>query len=259
MLLAVDVGNTNTKFGLCQDDGGTPSELWRVSTNRERTPDEWQPLLSALLATEKVSLGDVSAVAIASVVPPVTRSLERLFRNGLRVDPIVLRSDQDLGIRVVTEVPGETGIDRVLNGLAAFRSLGGPLVVVDGGTATKFDAVSSDGAFLGGAIGPGLTLTLDTLAGRAARLYSVELVAPPRAVGTNTVAAIQSGVVLGYLAMCDGMIRRIRDELGGEAKVVTTGGSGALIAEHLKFVDAHLPMLTMEGIIAAYRRLRGSA
>ena len=258
MLLAVDVGNTNTKIGLCRTGGGSPAEIWRVSTNRERTSDEWQTLLAALLATASTSLDDVSAVAIASVVPPVTRRLEQVFRDRLGVDSIVLTSDQDLGIRVGTEHPAETGIDRVVNGLAAFRAFGGPVVVVDGGTATKIDAVSADGPFLGGAIGPGLTLTIDALAGRAARLYAVELVAPPRAIGTSTTAAIQSGVVLGYLSMCDGMIRRIRDELGGEPKVVTTGGSGALIAEHLSVVDAHVPMLTMEGILAAYRRLTGA-
>jgi type III pantothenate kinase len=258
MLLAVDVGNTNTKFGLFRTGGETPSALWRVSSSRERTMDEWQALLTALLATASVSLGDVSAVAIASVVPPVTRSLERLFRDRLGVDPTVLTSDQDLGIRVATEVPAETGVDRVLNGLAAFHAFGGPLVVVDGGTATKFDAVSADGTFLGGAIGPGLTLTLDTLSGRAARLYTVELVAPPRAIGTNTVAAIQSGVVLGYLAMCEGMIRRVRDELGDDPTVVATGGSGALIAEHLPIVATHMPTLTLEGILVAFRRLTGS-
>jgi type III pantothenate kinase len=257
MLLAFDVGNSNTKVGLSLDGIEMPSELWRVSTSRERTPDEWQAMLAQLLAGASADLGNVSAVAIASVVPSVTRSLEHLFRDRFGVDPTVMSSEQDLGIRVATDVPAETGIDRVLNGLAALCAFGGPVVVIDGGTATKFDAVCADGAFLGGAIGPGLALMIETLAGRAARLYSVELVAPPRAIGTNTVAAIQSGVVLGYLAMCDGMIRRVRDELGGEPKVVTTGGSGALIAQHLPIVDAHAPNLTMQGILAAYRRLTG--
>lgn len=258
MLLVVDVGNTYTKFGLYRNGDGPPSDTWRVSTSRERTPHEWQALLGMLLSEGSLSLNDVSAVAIASVVPSVTRSLERLFRERGKIDPVVLTSDRDLGLRVATEVPAETGIDRVLNGLAAFRAFGGPVVVVDGGTATKFDAVSADGAFVGGAIGPGLTVTLDTLAGRAARLYSVELVAPPRAIGVNTISAIQSGVVLGYLAMCEGMIRRVRDELGGGPRIVTTGGSGALIAEHLPLVDAHVPTLTMEGIVAAFRHLTGS-
>jgi type III pantothenate kinase len=257
MLLAVDVGNTITKLALCPPSGEAVEHTWRVGTDRARTPDEWHALLASLFAVTGTRLEAVGAVVVASVVPSVTRSVATACRDRLGVEPLLLASTDDLGIEVRTELVAETGIDRVLNALAAERTLGGPAIVVDCGTATKFDAVSTDGAFVGGAIGPGLALTLEALAGRAARLYAVELVAPPTSIGRNTIQSIQSGVVLGYLAMCEGMIRKISAELGG-ARVVATGGAGAILAEHSTLVERYDAMLTMSGILAAYRRLTGN-
>ncbi len=254
MLLAFDVGNSQTKLGLFPLDGDRPVETWRASTVRDRTPDEWHALLASLFAAGGRRLEEVSAVAIASVVPAATPWIAGMCASRLGIEPVVLSSDLDLGIRVGTEAPWETGIDRVVNGVPAFRRYGGPVVVVDCGTATKFDAVAADGTFLGGAIGPGLTLMLEGLAARAARLYAVELVPPARAIGPNSVAAIQSGVVFGYLSFCEGMIRRVAGEIGAE-QVIATGGGGALVAEHLPMVAAYEPGLTMEGIVAAYRHL----
>jgi type III pantothenate kinase len=252
MLLALDVGNTNTKFAMLGPDEDRPAEPRRVRSARERTPDEWQALMASLLNVDGRRLDELSDVVIASVVPAVTRALIATCRDRLRIEPVVLTSEIDVGLRVATDAPAETGIDRVMNGLAAFHRLGGPVVVVDCGTATKFDAVTADGAFVGGAIGPGLEAMLDALAGRAARLYAVELAPPVRAIGTNTVASIQSGLVLGFLSLCEGMIRRVADEIGAE-RVIATGGGGEFIAAQLSAVTQHVPGLTLEGIVAAYR------
>jgi type III pantothenate kinase len=259
MLLAVDVGNSQVKLGLTWADGSDFARVWRVATVRDRTPDEWYGLLITLFASDDVDLAALSGVAIASVVPGVTRWLAGASRERLGVEPVVLVSDLFSGLRVATDQPAETGIDRVVDALAAYTTHGGPVIVVDAGTATKIDAVSEDGRFLGGAIAPGIGLTLDALAGRAARLYAVDLVPPPAAIGPNTVAALQSGIVLGYLELCAGMVRRVKRELGGRAKVVVTGGGGRLIADHLSEIDAYNPRLTLEGIVLAYRRLVGVA
>ena len=254
MILVADVGNTNTKFALYPPGADEVDAVWRVSTSRERTPDEWGALLASLFAAAGRRPETVKAIALASVVPVATRWLVAACRALFGAEPVVLAGDGALGIPVRTDNPAETGVDRVVNALAAARAYGTPTIVVDCGTATKFDAVAADGSFLGGAIGPGLGPALDALAGRAARLYAVELVAPPAAIGRNTVEAIQSGVVLGYLALCDGMIRRIREELG-EARVIATGGAGAILAEHLPIVERYDPMLTFAGILGAYRHL----
>ena len=257
MLLAVDIGNSQVKLGLISAEGRDFARVWRVATVRERTPDEWHSLLASLCSSSGVDLAAVSGVAIASVVPSVTRWLAGASRERLGVEPLVLVSDPFPWLRVATDQPAETGIDRVVNALAAYTNLGGPVVVVDAGTATKIDAVTEDGRFLGGSIAPGIGLTLDALAGRAARLYAVELVPPPTAIGPNTIAALQSGVVLGYLELCAGMIRRVKAELGGQVRVVVTGGGGGLIADHLPGIDEFNPRLTLEGVALAYRRSIG--
>lgn len=258
MLLAIDVGNTNTKVSLVAPPRSDLIQTWRISTDPQRMPDEWHALLASLFVASGQRLDAVAEVVVASVSPAVTPWLAAMSRDRLRISPLVLTSDLDLGISVRTDAPAETGIDRVLNGLAAYRRFGGPVVVVDCGTATKVDAVAADGAFVGGAIAPGPRLMLDALAGRAARLYQVDLIPPARAIGTHTVASIQSGVVLGYLALCEGLIRRVAGEIGAE-RVIATGGAGALVAAHLPIVSAYLPTLTTEGIVAAYLRISSAS
>jgi type III pantothenate kinase len=258
MLLVVDVGNSRVKLGLATEDESDFVRVWRVATARDRTPDEWLGLLNTLFSSSSVELAAVSGVAIASVVPAVTRWLATACRERLGIEPLVLVSDPFVGLSVATDQPAETGIDRVVNAFAAYTRRGGPTVVVDAGTATKIDAVTADGRFLGGAIAPGIGLTLDALAGRAVRLYAVELLPPATAIGRNTVAALQSGVVLGYLELCAGMIRRVKAELGGEPHVFVTGGDGHIIAENLPEIDEYDPRLTLEGIALAYRRAIGA-
>ena len=255
MLLAVDVGNTNTKIALCDQRGDQIVASWRISSLRDRMPDEWFAILSSLLRTEGKRAEDVTGVAISSVVPGITTWLTEMCRRRIKVEPVILASTQDLGLKIMTESPSETGIDRVINGVAAFSRFGGPVVIVDCGTATKLDVVNAAGEFIGGAIAPGLEISLNALTGRAARLYAVSLEVPERAIGNSTVTSIQSGVVLGYVALCEGMIHRILDEIGGSATVVATGGAADLVHRAIPAITEHVPSLTLDGIRAAYQRL----
>ena len=258
MMLAIDVGNTNTKIALCDPLGAEVAATWPVSSLRDRMPDEWYAILSSLLRTVDQHGDRITAVAISSVVPAITTWLAEMCRRRLALEPLLISSGDDLGIDVLTDNPAETGVDRVVNGVAAFVRFGGPVVVIDCGTATKIDVVSEGGAFLGGAIGPGLSLSLETLAGRATRLYAVNLELPDRAVGTNTVASIQSGVVLGYLALCEGLIGRIRAEVGPEATVVSTGGAARIVSDSIPAISFNVPSLTIDGIREIYRRSIGA-
>lgn len=256
MLLAIDVGNTNTKPALYSADGETLLDQWRVSSLRERMPDEWFAILSTLFGSRGFQTNDVSAVVISSVVPGITAWLVEMCRRRFGIEALLLLSTQDLGLFISTDHPAETGIDRIMNGLAAHHRYGGPILVVDCGTATKFDVVTATGSFIGGAIAPGLRISLDALASRAARLYAVSLDVPERAIGTSTITSVQSGVVLGYIAMCEGMISRIVREMGGAATVVGTGGAAAMVRASIPAMTEFEPDLTLEGIRLAWKRLR---
>jgi type III pantothenate kinase len=253
MLVAVDVGNTTTKIGRVSADGRVES-VWRLATDARRTADEWSVFLGAL-TTKFEGQAAPTAVVIASVVPAVTPVVAAALAARFGREPVVLTSELNLGIEVRTAVPAETGIDRVVNALAARETLGAPCVVLDCGTATKVDAVAADGAFVGGAIGPGLEIARDALAGRAARLFAVELIPPATAIGRSTVESVQAGLVLGYLEMCAGLVRRARAELGG-GRVIATGGAGALAGAHLDEVERWEPTLTLAGIARAYNTHR---
>src|SRR5579884_1144982 len=213
MLLAMDVGNTNTVFGLYEVESGRLVASWRAATRRDRMPDEWYALLAPLFAAAGHNPAEVTAVIISSVVPALTTWLTRMSRDRLGVEPVIVGVDLDLGVRVRTDNPREVGADRLVNAVAAFDRYGGPAIVVDFGTATTFDVISREGDYLGGAIAPGLVISMEALAGRTAKLPAVELRLPEKAIGTNTVTSLQSGLVLGYLAMLEGMILRIRGEL----------------------------------------------
>lgn len=256
MLLAIDVGNTNTKLALCDAPGETVLATWRISSLRDRMPDEWFAILASLLRSADARPEGITAVAISSVVPAIAAWLADMCGNRIAVEPLVLTSTQDLGLRILTEHPSETGIDRIINGVAAFARYGGPVVIVDCGTATKFDVVTAAGEFVGGAIAPGLEISLNALAGRAAQLYAVNLEVPERAIGTSTVTSIQSGVVLGYVAMCEGLIGRILQEVGGNPTLVVTGGVAPIVRHALPMIHEFEPGLTLEGIRLAWQRLR---
>lgn len=258
MLLAVDVGNTNTVFGLFDLATDQLVASWRAATRRDRMPDEWFAILAPLFAAAGHAPADVAAVIISSVVPSLTTWLTAMSRERLGIEPIIVGIDLPLGIRVGTDMPHAVGADRLVNAVAAFDRYGGPAIVVDFGTATTFDVISTEGEYIGGAIAPGLVISLEALAGRAAKLFSVELRLPPRAIGTDTVSMMQSGLVLGYLAMLEGMILRIRGELGADAPVIVTGGYADIFAAATPLIAHHDPDLLTNGLLVIYRRVEES-
>lgn len=252
MLLAFDIGNTNVVVGLWPG-GDDPSHeeicaTWRFASVRERTPDEWHVVLQPLVLGALGPAGRVTGVIISSVVPAITRAIHRWTLDRLGIEPLMVSSDLSLGIQVRTDAPHETGTDRIANCAAAYARFGGPVIVVDVGTATKIEAVTAGGEFLGGVIAPGPAVTLEALASRAARLYAVELRLPETAIGRNTVAAVQSGVVAGHLALIEGMVSRVRDELGGAQHVVLTGGFAEIFAPAKSCITDYVPDLTLRGL-----------
>jgi len=257
MLLALNANNTNTVFGLCSISSDEIFTAWRVSTRRDRMPDEWYALLAPLLASGGFGPSDIEAVIIGSVVPSVTRWLVAMCRSRLGIEPTVVSADLAIGFQADVDQPAEVGADRIANTVAAFTRYGGPAIVVDFGTATNFDVVSAEGHFLGGAIAPGLVVSLEGLTARAARLFSVDIALPDRAIGTNTVTNIQSGVVLGHLAMVEGLVARIRAELGCDAPVIATGGLASLFVGASPSITRDVPNLTLDGLSLIYRRLPG--
>ena len=261
MLLAIDVGNSNLTVGSFRN--GSLAAVRRAATPATATADELEVLLEELLRLDDTAFADVSAIACASVVPAVTAALEAVAARRER--PLLLASAGTVPIPVRVDRPGEVGADRLVNALAATRLYGTPAVVVDLGTATTFDCVAADGAFVGGAIAPGLELGLEALASRTAKLPRVELRTPDRAIGRDTVAAIQSGTVLGYQALVGGLLARIRRELAdagdiaaGDVHVVLTGGlSRAAWAGSLDGVEAIDPELTLKGLAILHAEVAG--
>ena len=254
MLFAVDVGNTQTVLGLFGD-----TELvghWRMSSNAALTADELRAKTAALLALSGWAWNDVSDVILASVVPRLTAAWEELAESACDCSLMVVGPGLKTGMAIRYDNPHEVGADRIVNGIAAFERLGGPVVVVDFGTATTIDVIASDGAYLGGAIAPGVETSAEALFTKAARLSKVDLEAPPQVIGTNTRASIQSGLMLGEAAMVDGLVRRVWTELGAETPVVATGGLAermAPLCETISEVDVDL---TLEGLRIVFERNR---
>jgi type III pantothenate kinase len=245
MLLAADVGNTETVLGVF--DGPELAYTWRLSTQPERSADELALLISGLLEHRALTLEKLSGLCVASVVPDVTVALREMAARTLPFDPLIVGPGTRTGVSILTDNPREVGADRIVNTLAAFTRFGGPAIVVDFGTGTNFDVVSSEGAFLGGVIAPGLQISAATLVQRAARLTRVELEAPSSVIGRNTVEAIQSGLVYGTAAEVDGIVERVRREIG-KATAIATGGLAPVVIPHCRTIDHHEPFLTLEGL-----------
>lgn len=250
MLLVMNVNNTNAKFGLYRD--GRWMAHWRIASDRKKMPDEYAMLLRDLFDFAGLAWADVSGVALASVVPPLTGIFVEMSQRYLGHEPLVVTTDIKTGVRVLTDYPAEVGADRILNALAVHRLYGGPAIVVDFGTATTFDTISTEGDYLGGAIAPGLGIAAEALFSHTARLPRIELVAPPAAIGHNTVHAMQSGLILGYVGLVEGLVARIRAELGGQAKVIATGGLAPALERATSVVEVVDPMLTLEGLRLIY-------
>ena len=261
MLLALDIGNTNVTLGLVH--GETIMASRRAATRPSSTADELEILLEGLLHIDGASLADVKAISLASVVPPLTGAATVLAeRRGL---PLLVAGPGNMPMPIRTKSPAEVGADRLVNAVAVSRLYGTPAIVVDFGTATKFDCVSRDGAFIGGAIAPGLELGIEALATRTARLPRIELSEPDKAIGTDTVSAMQSGVVIGYRALTVGLLERIQAELARSERVdpsniqiVLTGGlSAAPWARGMAGVDAIDPELTLKGLAILWALANG--
>ncbi len=252
MILAVDVGNTHTVLGLFDD-----SDLhghWRVSSNPALTADELRVKLIALLASDGHALGEVDHVIISSVVPRLTAAYEEIAGEVCGRAPMLVGPGLKTGMPIRYDNPHEVGADRIVNGVAAYEALGGPVVVVDFGTATTIDVIDAEGAYLGGAIAPGVETSAEALFAKAARLSKVDLEAPPKVIGTNTRASVQAGLIVGEAVMIDGLVRRVWDELGTETPVIATGGLAASMAPLCETVTAVDPDLTLKGLMVVYRR-----
>jgi len=255
MLLAFDVGNTTITIGLFEEE--RLRATWRIATDHQRLADEYAVLLLGLLNVEGVSADDISAAALVSVVPDLIPVFEAFCRQHLDVKPLVIGAGTRTGVRIMYDSPRDVGADRIADVVGATQRFGPPpLIIVDLGTGLVFDAISAEGDYLGGAIAPGIGIAADALYERAAKLYPVELTRPPNAIGKNTVDAVQSGLYFGYVSLIEGMVVRFKDELGGNAKVVGTGGWAELIARETKVFDVVDPDLTLHGVRIIYEANR---
>jgi type III pantothenate kinase len=253
MLLAIDVGNTETVLGVFEGEDLT--RHWRLSTVPNRTADELAVWLTAFLEQEGLSFArDVTGIAICSGVPVVTEALRRMVQSHFDFPAVIVEPGVKTGISVLTDDPREVGADRIVNALAVHERFGGPCIVVDFGTATTYDAVSAKGEYLGGAISPGMRISEESLTSHAARLPDVEIAGPKAVIGKNTVEAMQSGLVWGTVAELEGMVERMEEELGGEAIVVATGGLAEDVLPYTDCVDHNEPWLTLEGLRLVHER-----
>jgi len=250
MLLAVDVGNTNVTLALFEGERLVAD--WRVTSHRERTADEMAVELRQLFNLRGFELDVVSGVVISSVVPNLNPALIEASRRYLKTEPVMVGPGVKTGVRIRYENPKDVGADRIANALAAFTKYGGPGVGIDFGTAVTYDAISAEGDYLGGAIAPGVEISLDALVSNTAMLRRVEAVAPDSVIGRNTVTSIQSGLVWGFVAQVEGMVERMVAELGGTAKVIATGGQAGLVAGLTNVIQATDPLLTLEGLRLIY-------
>lgn len=246
VLLAVDVGNTNIVIGAYRDE--TLVRTWRAATDAQRTEDELAAMIAAFLAREELGLADIDALVVGSVVPPLTLALSRFADRHVHGRALVIGPGVKTGVRLRVDNPSEVGADRIANTLAAHRRYGGPAVVVDFGTSTNFDVVSAEGDFLGGSFAPGLEVSAESLFGRASRLFRVPLTPPREVIGKNTSDCLRSGIVFGYVGLVDGLLGRIRAELGGEARAIATGGLAPTIAPLVKAIERVDEDLTLEGL-----------
>ena len=258
MLLAIDVGNTNTVLGLYRLEGKKP-ELgahWRVTTHRTQTADEYGVLFVNLFEMNGMATNQVHHIIISSVVPPVDSTLRQVCQDYFHLEPLFVEPGIKTGMPVLVDNPSELGADRLVNAIAAFERYGGPCVVVDFGTATTFDVISAKGEYVGGAIAPGLGISADALFTRAARLGRVDIKRPAKVIGTNTVTHIQSGLYYGYIGLVDGILERIVAELGVKPRVIATGGLARQISEDSRYISEIDDMLTLDGLRILFERNR---
>jgi type III pantothenate kinase len=256
MVLVIDVGNTEIVLGVYE--GQKLLQYWRMGTDKDKTSDEFGMFIVSLFNHEQLNIKSVEAVIVASVVPPIMYSLEHAIRKYFKVEPMVVGPGIKTGINIRIENPREVGADRIVNAVAAYEIYGGPLIIVDLGTATTYCAVSSKGEYLGGVISPGIKISADALFQRAAKLPRIELAKPDTVIGRNTVTSMQSGIVFGYVGQVDYIVRRMKLEMKEEkeVKVIATGGLARMLASESETIDEINGLLTLEGLRIIYERNR---
>lgn len=246
MLLAIDVGNTNLTLGFY--DGDSLGSRWRLATDHERMPDEYGLQFIGLFNHAGQIIENITGICLASVVPPLTSKIVQACNKYLDLDPLIVDAGVKTGVRILYEDPKAVGADRIADAAAVQKLYGGPACVVDFGTATTFDGISAEGDYLGGSIAPGIGIASEALFLRAAKLPRVDLKRPPAAIGRNTVHAMQSGLLFGYVALVEGMVDRFRKELGPDMKVIATGGLAEIIAVETDVIQVVAPWLTLDGL-----------
>jgi type III pantothenate kinase len=254
MLLAIDIGNTNIKLGMF--DGDKLEAVWNLATDIHHTSDEYGGVVLNLMEREKVLTSKVAGVVLCGVVPPLQHTFVEMCKKYLNTKSLVVEAGVKTGMRIRLDNPREVGPDRVVNAVAAQNLYGKPLIIVDLGTAISFDVVSKEGDYLGGVIVPGIGIASDALFARTAALPRVELARPRQVIGRNTISAMQSGIIFGYIELIGGMIRRIEEELGSKAKVIATGGQAYPFAEEIAAIDIINPNLTLIGLRLIYEMNR---
>ncbi|MEN6413377.1 MAG: type III pantothenate kinase [Veillonellales bacterium] len=252
MLLVFDIGNSNIVLGMYDDH--QLLQHWRISTDRLKTGDEYGMLLNNLFNYAGMTIQDVTAVIISSVVPPLVVPISKMCQRYFGVDPLVVGPGIKTGICIKYENPREVGADRIVNAVAAYDKFGGPLIIIDFGTATTFCVVAKNGDYLGGAIAPGIGISTEALFQRAAKLPRIELVTPKTVICRNTVASMQSGIIYGFAGQVDEIVRRMKKELGSDAYVVATGGLANMIAHESSTINVVEHFLTLEGLRILYER-----
>jgi len=250
MLLVIDIGNTNTVIGLFDDNKLTVH--WRLASQRHRTADEYGIMIKEFFLLNNIDANKVTDVIISCVVPPLLPVLEEMSNNYFKVRPLIVGPDTKTGLSILYDNPKDVGADRITNAVAGYEKFGGPLIIVDFGTAITFDVISKKGEYLGGLIFPGISISMEALFSKAAKLPRVELISSTALIGKSTVESIQAGAVYGYSGLVDNVVKKMQKETGEGTKVISTGGQADLIAKHSSLIEENCPLLTLDGLKIIY-------
>ncbi|WP_338752566.1 type III pantothenate kinase [Bacillus sp. FJAT-52991] len=252
MIFVLDVGNTNTVLGVYEND--VLKYHWRIETNRNKTEDEYGMVIKNLFEHEGLTFSQIDGMIISSVVPPIMFSLEKMCQKYFNIKPLIVGPGIKTGLNIKYENPREVGADRIVNAVAGIHEYGSPLIIVDFGTATTYCYIDEDGHYMGGAIAPGVNISTEALYSRAAKLPRIEIARPDHIVGKNTVAAMQAGILFGYVGQVDGIVSRMKAQSQKNPTVIATGGLAPLIAEESTSIDVVDPFLTLKGLCLIYKR-----
>ena len=250
MLLVIDIGNTNTVIGLFDDNKLIVH--WRLASQRHRTADEYGIMIKEFFLLNNIDANKVTDVIISCVVPPLLPVLEEMSNNYFKVRPLIVGPDTKTGLSILYDNPKDVGADRITNAVAGYEKFGGPLIIVDFGTAITFDVISKKGEYLGGLIFPGISISMEALFSKAAKLPRVELISSTALIGKSTVESIQAGAVYGYSGLVDNVVKKMQKETGEGTKVISTGGQADLIAKHSSLIEENCPLLTLDGLKIIY-------